>query len=242
MLLSTAAPISGETDEALLERIGRRDDAALRELHRRYAPLVFTVAARVVGAAAAEEVVQDVFVAVWTKHESFDPARGRLRPWLVQIARRRALNGLRKSKREPHGDERAVDGVEGDDLAPDEAGWLAHRQAIVRAAVDALPEAQRRALSLAFFDELTHEQIASVLRTPVGTTKTRIRLALKRLAPVLFVAVAGAVVLFVVRRRDERGARTEDALRMVTASDVVPLHLAAAAGAQIGRASCRERV
>ena len=80
-----------------------------------------------------------------------------------------------------------VDEVADEALEPDEALWRAHRRSALRAAVDALPDEQRRALSLAYFDELTHEQIAAALRVPLGTTKTRIRSAIRRLAPLLAV-------------------------------------------------------
>jgi RNA polymerase sigma-70 factor (ECF subfamily) len=219
------APLSSESDEALVARLARQDETALRELHHRYAALVFTVAARFVGSTSAEEVVQDVFVTLWTKHASFDPARGAFKPWLVQITRRRALNAIRSAKGEGAHDGEALGDLEADTVAPDEARWIAHRQAVIRAAVEALPEAQRKALSLAFFDELTHEQIARILGTPVGTIKTRIRLGLKRLAPLLLVALAAVTVALVMRRREQRAARNEAALRMVTASDVVPRRL-----------------
>jgi len=223
--LPALAPLSSETDEALVARLAHQDEAALRELHHRYAALVFTVAARFVGSTSAEEIVQDVFVTLWTKHASFDPARGTFKPWLVQITRRRALNAIRSAKGEGSHDEAALERLEADSLAPDEARWIAHRQAVIRAAVEALPEAQRKALSLAFFDELTHEQIARIVGAPVGTIKTRIRLGLKRLAPMLLVALVVVTVVLLVRRREQRAARNEAALRMVTASDVVPRRL-----------------
>jgi RNA polymerase sigma-70 factor (ECF subfamily) len=213
-----------ETDEALVARLARQDQDALRQLHSRYAALVFAVAVRFVGEATAEEVVQDVFVTLWKKHDSFDPARGAFKPWLAQITRRRALNARRASKVENH-DPEALDQLEADVVSPDEASWLAHRRAVVRAAVDALPEAQRQALSLAFFDDLTHEQIARVLGTPLGTAKTRVRTALKRLAPLLLAAMAVVAAIVVLKRQEETAARNTEALRMVTASDVVPLHL-----------------
>jgi RNA polymerase sigma-70 factor (ECF subfamily) len=222
-----------ESDESLVARMGKGDEDALRALHQRYAALVYTVAARFVDAAAAEEVVQDVFVTLWKKGETFDPARGAFKSWLVQIVRRRAINEIRRAR------SRGRDRADGDDtlaqlpddtMQPDEAQWLAHRRQVLRAAVDALPAPQRQAVSLAFFDELTHEQIASLMGAPVGTTKTRIRLALKRLAPVLLAAFVAAAILAFIRTREQRAAHTEDALRMVTASDVVPLRLAAAPG------------
>jgi RNA polymerase sigma factor (sigma-70 family) len=224
---------SSETDESLVARLGQANEGALRELHRRHAPLVFTVAARVVGTSAAEEVVQDVFVTLWNKSTSFDPARGPFKPWIVQVTRRQALNRLRRIRGEGSHDEQALEQLEADAVAPDEAHWLAYRQAAIRTAVSALPEPQRRALSLAFFDELTHEQVAKVLGTPTGTAKTRIRLALKRLAPVLLVMLGATLVVVLMRRREERAARNEEALRMVTASDVVPLRLAPAPSAPL---------
>jgi RNA polymerase sigma-70 factor (ECF subfamily) len=220
-----------ESDEALVARLALGDEDALRSLHHRYAALVFTVAARFVDAATAEEVAQDVFVTIWKKHDTFDPARGAFKSWIVQIARRRALNELRRKEgRGQHSDE-ALAHVSDDSLEPDEAQWLAHRREVIRAAVDALPAAQRQALSLAFFDELSHEQIASILNTPVGTTKTRIRLALKRLAPVLVATLVGVSILLIALRREQHAARNEQALRMVTASDVTPLRLGPAPGA-----------
>jgi RNA polymerase sigma-70 factor (ECF subfamily) len=230
----TAAPATdagaSESDEELLARLGRADEDALRRLHQRYASLVFTVAARIVDPATAEEVVQDVFVTLWNKHETFDSERGTFKHWIVQIARRRALNELRRRKgRGRHGDE-ALAQISDDSLEPDEAQWLAHRREVIRAAVEALPAAQRQALSLAFFDELTHEQIASILSTPVGTTKTRIRLALKRLAPMLLAVLAATAIALVVGQQEQRSERNERAVRMITASDVIPVRLGPAPG------------
>jgi RNA polymerase sigma factor (sigma-70 family) len=219
-----------DSDEDLVRKLGEGNEDALRVLYRRYAALVFTVARRSVDAAAADDVVQDVFVALWRKHRTFDPAKGSFKNWIAQIARYRALNELRK-KRAPEslGDELLVDSpVESPE--PDEAQWIAHRRAVIQKAVDQLPGPQRQALSLAFFDDLTHEQIAAVLRTPLGTTKTRIRLALRRLAPVLASALSIVLLFVAVRRHEERAARTERALRMVTASDVLPSRLRAAPG------------
>jgi RNA polymerase sigma factor (sigma-70 family) len=218
-----------DTDEALVGRLRLGDEDALRALHHRYAALVFTIAARFVDAATAEEVAQDVFVTIWKKHATFDAERGTFKSWVVQIARRRALNELRRKEGRGPQSEEGLAQLADDALEPDEAQWLARRRDVIRAAVDALPPAQRQALSLAFFDELTHEQIASILSTPVGTTKTRISLALKRLAPLLMAAFAAMVILLVVRREQET-ARGQEALRMVTASDVVPLRLEPAEG------------
>jgi len=213
------------TDEELIASLADDPASVLRELHRRHAALVFTVAARIVGRESAEDVVQDVFLTLWDKHGTFDPEKGAFRAWLTQIARRRALNEARRARvRRAEGDEALAEIADGA-ILPDRATWEAHRREVLRAALETLPEAQRRAVSLAYFDELTSEQIASVLRAPVGTAKTRIRLALRKLAPLL-AAVAAIVLGFLAwRSPHEELARDERALRMVTASDVVPIRL-----------------
>jgi RNA polymerase sigma factor (sigma-70 family) len=234
--MDTAMPLpadspEGDSDAELVGRLARGDEQALRVLHRRYASLLFTVATRTVDASAAEEVVQDVFMALWRKHETFDATRGTLKSWLCQVAHHRALNVRRGRRRDAKTTDGPVEEIEDEALKPDEALWKAHRQSALHAAVDALPDAQRRALSLAFFDELTQEQIASLLHVPLGTTKTRIRLAMRRIAPAL-IALAGAGLVFVLWRRKElEAARDERALTMVTSSDVVAHHLGPAPGA-----------
>src|SRR4051794_11532198 len=89
----------GSADDELLARLVGGDESALRALHRRHAALVFTVAARFVDPSAAEEVVQDVFMTLWRKHDHFDPKRGALATWLRQLARHAALNVLRRQRR-----------------------------------------------------------------------------------------------------------------------------------------------
>jgi RNA polymerase sigma-70 factor (ECF subfamily) len=215
----------GVPDEELVARLGRGDERALRALHRRYASLLFTVAARVVDAGAAEEIVQDVFMTLWRKHEAFDPGRGALKGWLCQVTRNRALNVLRHRGRVAKETDEGIEEIADESLEPDEALWRAHRQSALRHAVDALPDAQRRALSLAFFDELTQEQVAAVLKVPLGTTKTRIRLAMRRIAPAIALLASAGLLLFLWRRKEAETARDDRALTMVTSSDVVVRHL-----------------
>jgi RNA polymerase sigma-70 factor (ECF subfamily) len=228
--MSLAGPDT-EREDALVEALGRGDATALRALYHRYAALAFTVAARVLDAGAAEGVVQDVFLAIWNRRETFDPDRGSFRGWIARIARNRALNEVRRQRGAVRASEDALASVADDALEPDESLWAEHRRAAIRAAVDVLPGPQRAALSLAFFDELSHEQVAAALHIPVGTAKTRIRLAMRRLAPVLAAALVGAALVFAWRRSDERQARGERALRVVTSSDVVPLRLSLVDGA-----------
>jgi RNA polymerase sigma-70 factor (ECF subfamily) len=220
-------------DVQLVARVAQGDERALRVLYRRHAPLVFAAAARLVRPATADDVVQEVFVTLWQKASTFDPQRGTLPAWLAHIARRRAQNELRRDRDKARGGE-AIENV-ADPRADEDAEtrqWADHRRDAVRAAVDALPDAERRALSLAFLDELTHEQVAATLGTPLGTAKTRIRSARKRLALMLAAVIVALVVLAARReaRIEARRERDERALRMVTASDVTPLRLEPAAG------------
>jgi RNA polymerase sigma factor (sigma-70 family) len=216
-------------DPDLVARLGSGDERALRALHRRYAALVFTVAARMVDAAAAEEIVQDVFMMLWQKHGAFDPARGSFKSWICQFARHRALNVLRGRRHDPSVADEGIEDITDDSLQPDEALWTEHRKATLRAALDALPSAQRRALSLAYFDELTQEQVARELRVPLGTTKTRIRLAMRRLGPLVAVLAGVGLLVFAWNAEQRKASREERALLVVTSSDVVPRRLEATA-------------
>jgi RNA polymerase sigma-70 factor, ECF subfamily len=231
----------GFTDEDLILQIAGNQPEALKLLYSRYAPLIFHMAAQSLGLADAEEIVQDVFVSVWRNASTFDPQRGTLRPWLLQIAHFRILNELRRRSRRPQLDASAdSDSLEElPDLhaEPVEQAWRDYRREALRAAVDRLPPSQRQALSLAFFEDLTHEQVADTLSVPLGTVKTRIRTALKtlraNLAPLgLIVILLGLVTYFGVRYEQQRAgaARTARALAMVTISDITVIHLPPAPG------------
>ncbi len=230
------------SDEELMSRLAEGEEDALGQLHGRYAPLIFGLAARSVGRASAEEIVQDVFVAIWRKSPTFNPVKGSFRSWVLRIAHLRVLNELRTRGRRP---KVGADpgGLQLGDVpepgpGPEEAAWLDHRRDIVRAAVDALPPSQRQALRLAFLEDLTHQQIADFLNLPLGTAKTRIRSGLQslrsRLAPVvaLTLLLAALLTTIIVRDRMLRTTlrRDEAALRLVTSSDVVPRRLVAAPG------------
>jgi RNA polymerase sigma factor (sigma-70 family) len=220
--------VDADSDEGLVAKIASGDEEALRLLHRRYAPVVFTIASRAVDRSTAEEITQDVFITLWTKHATFDATRGTLKNWLCQIARNHAANARRhgKSRRsDDHDGDDALTKIVDDSTQADEAQWIAQRKEALRSAIATLPNVERTALTLAFFDELSHEQIAATLKTPVGTTKTRIRGAIKRLMPLLIgLAVLGVVVDITVHFETQK-SRSDRALKMVTASDVVPLHL-----------------
>jgi RNA polymerase sigma factor (sigma-70 family) len=225
------------TDEELLLALAAGDDRALSPLYRRYVPTVFKIAAQSLGRDAAEDIVQEVFASVWKNAETFDPARGPVRPWLVQIARSRVLNELRRRRRKPEsGEERdasAMEELPDGASHPDQAVWEEYRRSAIQKAISNLAPRQRQALSLAFFEDLTHEQVADTLKVPLGTTKTRIRSGIQQLRATL-AAMAAVLVAAVAARfglqyaaEQARAARTEAALRMVTASDTEVLRLSA---------------
>jgi len=233
------APLN-PSDEELLEAFASGREDAIGTIYARYAPTVFGMAAQALDRLTAEEVVQDVFVAVWKNAGSFDPKRGPVRPWLLQIAHYRIANELRNRSRRP----RMESDPEGErlsglpDPAPDqtEQAWSEYRQAALRRALDELPPPQRQALGLAFFEDLSHGEIASVLNLPLGTAKSRVRAGLLslrgKLAPLVAVIAFLAVlvgVTFEVRSRRRALETDERALTMLTSSDAQALRLTAAA-------------
>jgi RNA polymerase sigma-70 factor (ECF subfamily) len=232
------SPTTGHdpSDEDLMRRLAAGRAEALGPLHGRYAARLYDLAARALGRAAAEEVVQEVFVAVWRHAADFDPAKGSFRAWVMQIAHRLVLNELRRRGRRPteapDPDGRCLAAQADPDAGPAEAAWLAYRRAAVRSAVATLPPPQRQALSLAFFEDLTHEQVASYLDVPLGTAKFRIRAGMQRLrvllSPLLALALACAGLVAYRLRDDQR--RAELVVDMLTRSDLVSRRLVAAAG------------
>jgi RNA polymerase sigma-70 factor (ECF subfamily) len=173
-------------DLELMRRLGHAENEALRELYRRYGGLVYGIALRVTGdEAAAEEVAQDVFMSAWRGASSYRAEKGSVATWLGRIARNRAVDALRarKTRGGSARDEwsEAAEAVDPRTIDPEEETSRALRAQEVRGAVAELPEAQRLALSLAFFQGLSHSEIAAALSLPLGTVKSRIRDAMRSL-------------------------------------------------------------
>ena len=174
-------------DDSLMERMALGDGRALELLYDRYHVLVYSVALRVVrDEMLAEDVVQEVFVRLWRRPQSYDPARGRFLSWLMSVTRNRAIDEVRRVTRRLRIEDRREDAAEQvrstDRLdAPELAAAIGDERREVRAALATLPEAQRRVLELAYFDGLTQSEIAALTDTPLGTVKTRTRLAMDRL-------------------------------------------------------------
>jgi RNA polymerase sigma-70 factor (ECF subfamily) len=162
----------------LLHRVRAGDDLALARIYDDYSATVYGLALHITGSrGAAEEITQDVFVRLWEQPDRYDPARGGLRPWLATMARRRAVDWLRRSGRQR---ERVEGLVRERWRAADRAADAAH--VAVRTAVDRLPEVNRRVLLLAYYGGLTYGDVANALGIPEGTVKSHMRTALQRLA------------------------------------------------------------
>jgi RNA polymerase sigma-70 factor (ECF subfamily) len=179
-------------DEAgLLARIAEGDERALEALHDRYAPAVRAVALRVTRAERfADEVAQDVFMAVWREAGRYDPQRGAPGPWLLRLTRNKAIDLVR---REATVRRRTADVdltlTEAPDDVHDEV-WSSLRRERLRVSIERLPADQRRAVELAFLSGLTHVEVAEREGIPLGTAKTRIRTGLLKLREELGASLA----------------------------------------------------
>ncbi len=163
-------------DMRLVARIRAGEQGAMSELYDRYSSVVYGVALRVLqDAAAAEDVLQDIFLQLWRKPDAFDSSRGSLVAWLAVIARHRAIDRLRQ--RRPETDIEEVVIASSTDLRDETERSLVIEK--VRAALGEMNEDQRKALEMAYFQGLTHAEIAEKTGEPLGTIKTRIRSGLR---------------------------------------------------------------
>ena len=184
VLAAVAAAIAADD---LIARVARGQRSALRSLYEAFAGRTMAIAQRILGSSAeAEEVVQDTFVEAWRRASEYRADRGTPAAWLCAIARSRALDRLRARGRS---DEalRAVAAEPPRDPDPPPIESVARREERerVRAALASLPAEQRRALELAYFDGFTQSEIARATGDALGTVKTRIRLAMHKLADAL---------------------------------------------------------
>jgi RNA polymerase sigma-70 factor (ECF subfamily) len=166
-------------------------------VYERFSGAVHAIALRVTRADRfAQEVTQDVFMTIWREPGRFDPSRGRLGPWLLTLARNKAIDLVRReeSVRRRTADV-DLEFTEAPDDVHDEV-WRTLRRERIHAALTRLPEEQRRAVQLAFLNGLTHVEVAETEGIPLGTAKTRIRAGLLKLrhdlAPVLTPEMSGA--------------------------------------------------
>lgn len=175
-------------DTTLLAGVRAGDREALAQLHDRYAGRVHGLALRVVrNRALAEEVTQEVFLAVWRAATGFDAGRGSVAAWIVGLAHHKAVDAVRRE--DVHARRRSPAEVlalhEAEDASPEDAAWGSVRDAGVRDALARLPEPQREVLVLAYFGAYTQREIAAITGAPLGTVKTRTLLGMRRLRELL---------------------------------------------------------
>jgi RNA polymerase sigma-70 factor (ECF subfamily) len=183
--------LSPIADDQLVLRIAAGEAAALETLYDRYVRQCFGLALRMVSEPAlAEEVVQEVFLKLWSRPDSYSAHKGAFVSWLLSLVHHRCVDELRKRSRT----EVALDNEQPlsvlntrPDPQPDpsEQVWVLEQQRVVRQALTELPENQRQVLELAYFGGLSQSQIAERLSQPLGTVKTRMRMGLQNLRQLL---------------------------------------------------------
>jgi len=174
-----------ESQAELLRRIAAQDREALHEFYDQTARPLFSIACRMLGNVAdAEDVIQEVFVQIWTKAGKFDAEKGQPFHWALALTRNRCIDGLRARQRRS----RIMVEMDGEpELAPAEgaapvdAPLTENDIAVIQAVVNDLPKDQRQAIEMAFFGGLTHQEIAETLNEPLGTIKARIRRGMLKL-------------------------------------------------------------
>lgn len=176
---------SGESDESVLKRLNAGEQRAMGELWGRYAGLLFSQALRVLhNPAEAEDVVVEVFSEVWRRAGGYHPERARPAAWLVTLVRRRAIDRFRERRSHERAEERLAmergggrdsnDGIE-------EQVRLSELRRLLEQALKRLPERQREAVCMVYFEGLTQREISKRTRTPIGTVKTRLELGLRKM-------------------------------------------------------------
>jgi len=188
---SAAGAERARVDADLLRRIARDDREAFAQLYDRFSRPLYATALRILhNPSEAEDIVQDVFLALWEKAASFEDTRGSAFAWAVTLTRNRAIDRIRmRTRRAELLSQTTVEdaGTQPAGAGPDSATrlLLKEQSGTVRAAVAALPPEQQRAVELAFFGGLTQQEIAAQLREPLGTVKARIRRGLLKLRDTL---------------------------------------------------------
>jgi RNA polymerase sigma-70 factor, ECF subfamily len=181
-LIDTAG--AAQADRIAVERMARGDHDALAELYDRHARLVYSLALRIVrNQGEAEDLVQEVYSQVWQQASRFVESRGNVVAWMLTVTRSRAIDRLRRRAARPQEiGEGTLVGEFRDSASPvDEQLVTAARAVQIRSALEELPLLQRIAIELAFFEGLTHPEVAERLELPLGTVKTRIRQGLLKL-------------------------------------------------------------
>lgn len=161
----------------------RGDQAAVTDLYDRHGGAAYGLAYRITGdASLAEDVVQEAFVSVWKQCARFDPDRGQVRSWLLTIVHHKAVDIVRRRAGRPErGLPEGPEVFEATHGRPEEFAEMSMDAAAVRQAVAQVPEEQRQTIMLAYFEGLTHVEIAQKMDVPLGTVKSRLRIGLDKM-------------------------------------------------------------
>ena len=189
-IATLASPTTGgPADEQLMLLIQQGDEAALATLYRRHTAILRTVIARVVHIDAdVDDLLQEVFLEIWKRAQTYDESKGKVLGWVITMARRRAIDRVRRRQAYARAEERLRLQSEADQTAHyhvEEDAAASERAAMLKQTLATLPDAQREALQLAFYQGLSQRQIAAKTGVPLGTIKTRLELAVRKLRTAL---------------------------------------------------------
>jgi len=180
-------PLGAPSDLELMTRIQNEDPEALSQLYDRYSGIIKALILRVIhNDTEADDLLQEIFMEIWNQAKNFSAQKGKPLGWMVTLARRRAIDGLRKRQAYARAEERLQNETE---QQPD--AWIINtteadivmgdRRVLIRRVIDSLPPPQQEAVELAFFRGMSQREIAAKTNTPLGTVKTRLELGLKKI-------------------------------------------------------------
>src|SRR5919199_621656 len=173
------------SDEAVVALLARSDEQALAELYDRFGRVAYGLALRVLrDEALAEDAVQDAFLTVWRRADTFMPERAKASTWLLTLVHRRAVDLVRREERR-RAEPLETAGDPADEGSADAAVWLRYERERVQAALRQLPDQQREALELAYYGGFSQSELAERLGQPIGTIKSRMFTGLARLRELL---------------------------------------------------------
>ncbi|WP_246043124.1 sigma-70 family RNA polymerase sigma factor [Fodinibius saliphilus] len=193
-LLATIGKVAhGNSDDEvqLMKRIQSRDAYALEELYELYERLLFSMVLSIVKKREeAEDLLQEIFVKIWKKAESFDPERGNVYSWIVTVARNKAIDrirskGYKTQKKQSVSIHEPLFSLEGDKYDPMETTIFSDRAELVKKALDKIPEKQSEVIKIAYYRGMTQSEISDHLDIPLGTVKTRTRQGMIKLKRIL---------------------------------------------------------